>query len=125
MPARRRRRLRARLHRAARAPRRRARGGGDGAGRGRPLRRRRRRRGAARRRPQRWRRRLQRRLRPLPELMARATASFMLRHPARWFALGFGSGLAPRAPGTVGTLWGWIAFLVLDRWLAPRAWGLV
>ena len=55
-----------------------------------------------------------------------ATAAFMLRHPARWLALGFGSGLSPWAPGTVGTLWGWVAFLVLDRWLAPLApfaWG--
>ncbi len=47
----------------------------------------------------------------------RASAAFMWRHPAHWLALGFGSGLSPRAPGTVGTLWGWVAFLVLDRWL--------
>ena len=53
---------------------------------------------------------------------ARASASFMLAHPARWIALGFGSGLSPRAPGTVGTLWGWVAFLVLDRWLGPLQW---
>jgi phosphatidylglycerophosphatase A len=52
----------------------------------------------------------------------RATAGFMLRHPARWLALGFGSGLSPRAPGTVGTLWAWAAFLVLDVWLGPAAW---
>ena len=31
----------------------------------------------------------------------------MLRHPAHWIALGFGSGLSPCAPGTVGTLWAW------------------
>lgn len=56
----------------------------------------------------------------------RASAAFMRRHPARWIALGFGSGLSPWAPGTVGTLWSWVAFLVLDRWLAPLgpwAWG--
>jgi phosphatidylglycerophosphatase A len=41
----------------------------------------------------------------------------MWRHPAHWLALGFGSGLSPRAPGTVGTLWGWLSFLVLDHWL--------
>jgi phosphatidylglycerophosphatase A len=52
----------------------------------------------------------------------RPSAGFMLRHPARWIALGFGSGLAPRAPGTVGTLWGWISFLVLDGWLGPAQW---
>lgn len=58
----------------------------------------------------------------------RASAAFMWRHPARWIALGFGSGLSPWAPGTVGTLWAWLAFLVLDRWLAPLgplAWGAV
>jgi phosphatidylglycerophosphatase A len=29
---------------------------------------------------------------------------FLLAHPAHFFALGFGSGLAPKAPGTFGTL---------------------
>ncbi|MFN5049986.1 phosphatidylglycerophosphatase A [Roseateles sp.] len=53
----------------------------------------------------------------------RATAGFMLRHPAHWIALGFGSGLAPKAPGTVGTLWAWAAFLVLDVWLSDAHWG--
>ncbi len=52
----------------------------------------------------------------------RATAAFMLRHPAHWIALGFGSGLSPKAPGTVGTLWAWAAFLVLDRWLSEGQW---
>ncbi len=55
----------------------------------------------------------------------RATAGFMLRHPARWVALGFGSGLSPWAPGTVGTLWAWLAFLVLQRWLDDTGWALV
>jgi len=55
----------------------------------------------------------------------RPSAAFMLRHPAHWLALGFGSGLSPKAPGTVGTLWGWVAFLVLDRWLEPAQWAAV
>jgi phosphatidylglycerophosphatase A len=55
----------------------------------------------------------------------RATAAFMVRHPAHWVALGFGSGLSPRAPGTVGTLWAWVGFLVLDRWLGTAQWGLL
>lgn len=55
----------------------------------------------------------------------RASARFMRQHPARWIALGFGTGLAPRAAGTVGTLWAWVAFLVLDRWLTPASWALV
>jgi phosphatidylglycerophosphatase A len=48
----------------------------------------------------------------------RADFAFMRGHAAHWVALGFGSGLSPRAPGTVGTLWGWVSFLVLDRHLA-------
>jgi len=55
----------------------------------------------------------------------RASAVFMLRHPAHLLALGFGSGLSPRAPGTVGTLWGWVAYLVLDRWLPAPGWPLL
>ncbi len=47
----------------------------------------------------------------------------MARHPAHWLALGFGSGLSPRAPGTVGTLWGWVSFLVFNAWLSPAQWG--
>ena len=54
-----------------------------------------------------------------------ASARFMARHPAHWVALGFGSGLSPLAPGTVGTLWGWLAFVVFDRWLGPWQWGVV
>ncbi len=53
----------------------------------------------------------------------RPSAAFMRRHPAHWIALGFGSGLSPKAPGTVGTLWGWISFLVLSRWLGAAQWG--
>ena len=49
----------------------------------------------------------------------------MLRHPAHWLALGFGSGLSPKAPGTVGTLWAWVAFLVLSLWLGTTGWAVV
>ncbi len=34
----------------------------------------------------------------------RPTREFLFRHPAHFLALGFGSGLAPKAPGTFGTL---------------------
>ena len=43
----------------------------------------------------------------------RANAKFLLAHPAHFIALGFGSGLSPIAPGTAGTLWAWLAFLVI------------
>ena len=45
--------------------------------------------------------------------MPAPTVSFLIRHPAHFVALGFGAGLAPRMPGTVGTL---VAF--------PIAWWL-
>lgn len=55
----------------------------------------------------------------------RPTWGFMLRHPARCIALGFGSGLAPRAPGTVGTLWAWAAFAVIAPWMDDLRWALL
>ncbi len=39
---------------------------------------------------------------------------FLLGHPAHFFALGFGSGLAPWAPGTFGTLAALPLFLLLQ-----------
>ncbi len=48
---------------------------------------------------------------------SRATARFMLSHPAHAIALGFGSGLSPVAPGTAGTLWAWVAYLVMQKYL--------
>ena len=49
----------------------------------------------------------------------RPSVKFLLNHPAHFIALGFGSGLSPFAPGTAGTLWAWLSFLVLQRYLAP------
>ena len=40
---------------------------------------------------------------------------FLLAHPAHFLALGCGSGLAPVAPGTVGTLFAWLSFGLLHR----------
>ncbi|MDE2048713.1 MAG: phosphatidylglycerophosphatase A [Betaproteobacteria bacterium] len=55
----------------------------------------------------------------------RATARFMLRNVGHFVALGFGSGLSPVAPGTAGTLYGWLLFVVLDMWLTPVQWGVL
>jgi len=55
----------------------------------------------------------------------RPNVRFMLSHPAHLIALGFGSGLSPVAPGTCGTLWAWLAYLVLQMWLSPFAIGVV
>jgi phosphatidylglycerophosphatase A len=61
-------------------------------------------------------------LRPAP---VKPTARFMLRHPAHVIALGFGSGLSPVAPGTVGTLWAWLAFAVMQPHLNDLHWALL
>jgi phosphatidylglycerophosphatase A len=45
------------------------------------------------------------------------TIQFLLAHPAHLLACGFGSGLSPRAPGTVGTLFAWAAFPLLRPWM--------
>jgi phosphatidylglycerophosphatase A len=47
--------------------------------------------------------------------MNRRLAPALLRDPVHLFALGFGSGLAPKAPGTAGTLVG----VLLDPVLRP------
>jgi len=60
-----------------------------------------------------------------PAPMRRPTIGFMFRHPAHVIALGFGSGLSPIAPGTVGTLWAWLAFAVMRPWLTDGHWALV
>ena len=49
-----------------------------------------------------------------PTSQIRPNAKFLLAHPAHFIALGFGSGLSPIAPGTAGTLWAWLAYLVLS-----------
>ncbi|MDP3086947.1 MAG: phosphatidylglycerophosphatase A [Methylotenera sp.] len=42
------------------------------------------------------------------------TVRFLLQHPAHFFGLGFGSGLAPKAPGTFGTLVGFPLFWLIS-----------
>ena len=39
-----------------------------------------------------------------PPVLRRPTVQFLVAHPAHFVALGFGAGLSPWAPGTVGTL---------------------
>jgi phosphatidylglycerophosphatase A len=49
----------------------------------------------------------------------------MLSHPAHQVSFGFGSGLVPFAPGTWGTLFAWLTFVVADPWLSDRGWAIV
>ena len=50
-------------------------------------------------------------------MSAAPTFSFLLRHPAHFIALGFGAGLSPWAPGTLGTLLA-IPMALWLRWYA-------
>lgn len=57
------------------------------------------------------------------------SARFMLGHPARVLAQGFGSGLSPIMPGTAGTLFAWLSYVVLTaRWpgiFTPTTWAAI
>jgi phosphatidylglycerophosphatase A len=52
-------------------------------------------------------------------IAARPSAAFVFSHPARIIAFGFGAGLAPLAPGTVGTLVAWPLGWVIGGVVAP------
>ncbi|RYX96606.1 MAG: phosphatidylglycerophosphatase A [Comamonadaceae bacterium] len=54
---------------------------------------------------------------------ARPTVRFLLSHPAHFIALGFGSGMSPVAPGTAGTLWAWLTFLLMQPFLTTAQMG--
>lgn len=45
------------------------------------------------------------------------SARFVFSHPAHFIAFGFGTGLSPVAPGTVGTLLGLPLYMALAHWL--------
>ena len=55
----------------------------------------------------------------------RPSPAFLLSHPAHAIALGFGAGLSPKAPGTIGSLWAWLSWLVLSPQLSPWGQGLL
>lgn len=50
-------------------------------------------------------------------------ARFMWSDPAHVLAMGFGAGLSPKAPGTVGTLWAWAAYVLLSLFLTTSELG--
>ena len=59
-------------------------------------------------------------------MITHPTARFTFGHPARIIALGFGTGLAPVAPGTFGTALAFPIFVLLDRWLdAPELFAVI
>lgn len=50
---------------------------------------------------------------PKTTFMVQPNLSFLFQHPAHFLALGFGSGLAPKAPGTFGTIVGLLLFCLI------------
>jgi phosphatidylglycerophosphatase A len=62
---------------------------------------------------------------PVAPALRKPTWRFLFAHPAHAIALGFGSGLSPVAPGTVGTLWAWLSFLLLRPHLSDVDWAVL
>ncbi len=52
----------------------------------------------------------------------RPDGRFLLSHPAHLLAFGLGTGLSPKAPGTVGTLLGYVLFALLLPFSATIQW---
>lgn len=62
---------------------------------------------------------------PTTHAVVLPNARFMLSHPAHLIALGLGSGLSRIAPGTSGTLWAWLVFVMLWPWMNDTAWAIM
>ena len=57
--------------------------------------------------------------------MRQPDVKFLFAHPAHFIALGFGSGLAPKAPGTFGTLVAYPLWWLMAPLSVTLAWALV
>ena len=62
---------------------------------------------------------------PLRPAVIRPNLRFLVSHPAHWIALGFGSGLSPFAPGTAGTAFAWVTYLLIADALGPLGMGIL
>ena len=64
-----------------------------------------------------------------PTTKPKANWRFMSLHPAHLLAFGFGSGVSPFMPGTMGTLLAWASFSLYSlQWpdiFTPLAWGII
>ena len=58
-------------------------------------------------------------------ILRKPDLKFLFDHPANFIALGFGAGLAPKAPGTVGSLVAFPLWGVLILLPSAVCWGLV
>ena len=52
-------------------------------------------------------------------------ARFLFSHPSHMIALGFGSGMSRVAPGTAGTLWAWLVFVLLQPGMTDLRWAVL
>ncbi len=62
---------------------------------------------------------------PIRPSALRPGVKFLFSHVAHFIALGAGSGISRIAPGTVGTLWAWAAFAVMQMYLSQAQMGAV
>lgn len=62
---------------------------------------------------------------PIAPSPMRPSLKFLTAHPAHAIALGFGSGLSPVAPGTAGTLFAWLVYVLAAPWLGDLGMGLL
>ena len=62
---------------------------------------------------------------PVTVAPRKPTWRFLVSHPAHAIALGFGSGLSPAAPGTAGTLWAWLVFVLLQPVMDSARWSML
>ena len=64
---------------------------------------------------------------PVTSFVARPVlnARFLFSHPAHLIALGFGSGMSRVAPGTAGTLWAWLVFVLLQPGMTDLRWAVL
>ena len=56
--------------------------------------------------------------------MSRPTWRLLVSHPAHLLSLGLGSGLSPRAPGTVGSLLAWVIYMLIRPPFSDIGFGL-
>lgn len=59
---------------------------------------------------------------PAAAPLVRPGWAFVLAHPAHFVALGAGCGLSRVAPGSIGTLWAWAVFVLLQPFLSDLGW---
>lgn len=60
-----------------------------------------------------------------PGNVRRLNYAFMNQHWTHWVALGLGAGLVPVAPGTAGTLVGFVLYALLWPLPVPMQWGML